>query len=81
MTVFFGRWQHDDIGCRPQPDSVLVGDEFSSEASARARVSGFEMNCPTTVELVVTVHRPAAAEANQHGFCTTGHAQDFMAKN
>ena len=39
------------------------------------------MNRPTTVELVVAVHGPAAAEANQHGFGAAGDAEHFMAEN
>ena len=39
------------------------------------------MDRPSTVELVVAVHRVAAAEPNQHGFGPARDAQDFMAEN
>ena len=34
MAVFFGRGQEHDIGGRPQPNGVLVGDEGSTQAPA-----------------------------------------------
>ena len=39
------------------------------------------MDRPSTVELVVAVHRVAAAEPNQHGFGPARDAQNFMTEN
>jgi len=36
---------------------------------------------PPSVQLVVAVHAVPAAEPNQHGFGSTGHAQHLMAEN
>ena len=81
MAVFFGGGNEDDIGGRPEPYGVFVGDEGCSQASPRAWVRGLEVDRPSAVELVVAVHGVAAAESDEHRFGPTCHAQHLMAEN
>jgi len=81
MAVFFGGGQEHDIGGRPEPYGVFVGDEGCSQASPRAWVRGLEVDRPSAVELVVAVHGVAAAESDEHGFGSACDAQDFMTEN
>lgn len=70
-----------NVGGRPQANGMLVGDEFRSQTTTGTMVGGLEMNRPAPVQLVVTVHRPSAAESDEHGFGSTGYAEHLVAKD
>lgn len=77
--MLFRSWYQIDVCGRPQAYCVFFSLEFRPEGAAHFVLSRFEIHRPSTVQLIVAVHRPTVLESNQHGFGHTGHINNGLA--
>jgi hypothetical protein len=73
---FFCSWNQINVGGRPEPNSVLICEKFSTKGASHFTFSGYFIYGPSAVKLVVAVHGPSILKSNEHCFgltCNVNH--------
>ena len=76
MKWFLRSWNQINVRGGPEPYSVFICAKFGTEGASHSAFSGHFIDGPSTVELIVAVHRPAITKSNEHCFgltCNVDH--------
>ena len=69
-------WDQINVGSRPKANSMLICAKFGTKGASQSAFSGYFVDSPSPVELIVTVHGPSIPKSDEHCFgltCDTNH--------